>query len=114
MELPKLKVLSKVIAYDVDYGARPFQTFIEIFKFRNWLVHAKTEYLNKEDEGVLIEGEHLSKPLTEWEKMITLEKAQRFLDDTKEMLAKLHTQAGLDGDPIADIGWFSRRVNPLD
>ncbi|MEH2006511.1 hypothetical protein, partial [Nostoc sp.] len=37
----KLEKWSEMICFKIDYGRRPFQTFKEIFKFRNKLVHGK-------------------------------------------------------------------------
>ena len=41
----KLQIISSVDEFKVDYSKRPFQTFKQIFRFRNWIAHAKTEIL---------------------------------------------------------------------
>ncbi len=96
----KLEVLAKTMNFSIDVSQRPFQTFKQIFGFRNALVHARTEYVSVESEQRLGEGERPSKPQADWEKMISLRIAQRFFDDTRAMIVMLHAQAGYKQDPF--------------
>jgi hypothetical protein len=41
------------LSFQPDFEKRPFQTFRSIFKFRNWLVHAKIEKLILEGDFLL-------------------------------------------------------------
>ena len=41
----KLKAIAKSINFPLDLGKRPFQSFPEIMKYRNQLVHGKTAIL---------------------------------------------------------------------
>jgi hypothetical protein len=107
----KLDLLSTLFGYPIDYGRRPFQTFGSIFQFRNLLAHAKTEYLGDEYEEVLTELEWPTEPempQTEWEMLCNLDMAQRFVDDTKEMLVILGEKAGLEPGHLClpeTFGW---------
>ena len=100
----KLEVLAEKIGYLLNLGVRPFQTFSTIFRFRNAIAHAKTEHVQAEIKMALAEflapDEIPSEPLTEWEKLLTPETAQRFLDDSLEMIKELHKTAGLGVDPF--------------
>ncbi len=49
----KLDILSVALSFQPDFEKRPFQTFRSIFKFRNWLVHAKIEKLILEGDFLL-------------------------------------------------------------
>jgi hypothetical protein len=94
--LEKLDVLSSTLSLKLDFGKRPFQTFGKVFKFRNLLVHAKTETLITEGDFILTDTESFSKPLTEWEELLSIEHARRFLDDTEQMVAQIAVAAGID------------------
>jgi hypothetical protein len=92
----KLDVLSVNFNFQPDFGKRPFQTFEKIMKFRNLLVHAKTETLITEGEFILEDGESFPELQTEWEKLLTIDHARRFLDDTKEIVTRIAEAAGID------------------
>jgi hypothetical protein len=114
----KLDLLSTLFGYPIDHGRRPFQTFGSIFKFRNLVAHARTERLGTEYEEVLAELEWPTEPempQTKWEKVCNLDMAQRFVDDTKEMLVILGEKAGLEPGHLylpGTFGWeTSTRAN---
>ncbi len=96
----KLDVLAAALGFQPDFGKRPFQTFHSIFKLRDLLVHAKSETLTMEGEFILAEGESPPKPLTEWEELISIDGARRFLDDTKEIVTQVSGAAGLDPEKV--------------
>ena len=100
----KLEVLAEKIGYHLNLGVRPFQTFSTIFRFRNDIAHAKTEHVHAESKMALANflalDEIPPEPLTEWEKLLTPETAQRFLDDSLAMIKELHEKAGLGADPF--------------
>ena len=96
----KLDILAIVLAFQPDFGRRPFQTFQSIFKLRDLIVHAKTETLTLEGEFILDEEERPPKPLTVWEQLISVEGARRFLDDTKEIVDQVGKAAGLDPENV--------------
>lgn len=92
----KLDLLSQAIGYKLDKGCRPFQTFREAFKFRDALVHAKPFSAHAPvRSGVIppISDEAPEELKARWEKWVTLEKAQRFYDDTLKMIEILHCKA---------------------
>lgn len=93
----KLQLLAAAMDFEVDYSCRPFQTFKQIFWFRNTLVHAETELVTME---LLKEGE--SVPLTRWEKLVTLEVAQQFHSDAKAIMTQLHLHSRLAEEPLFD------------
>jgi len=96
----KLEFLSESLDIPVNFGERPFQTFITIFRFRNKLAHAETEFVEEEGEIIVKEGDPAPRPLTEWEKQINIETGQRFLDDTKEMIKYLNEKTGLKEETL--------------
>jgi len=81
----KLVILTLDFSDKIDFGKRPFQNFGEIFKYRNLLAHAKVESLknaNTPDES-------------EWEKLSTIENAEKYYNDTNDMIDKLIEYAEL-------------------
>ncbi len=86
-----------------DFSRRPFQSFNQLFKFRNSLVHGKTEtvsYVAMFDDVV----SPAKKPLADWEKICDLKHAKRLFQDMKEIIQVLHSYT-----PIASrnpFGYF--------
>ena len=104
----KLNLISEEVGFTVDYGERPFKTLPLIFRFRNKLAHAETVNLSEEGEIILDEDGQPPKPLTWWEKLVTIEGAQCFVDDSEAMIGRLRELAGLKDDPVG--GKFDTEV----
>ncbi len=98
--IKKLELLSRTIGLKVDKSCRPFQTIDDIFKFRNIMVHGKTEQVEFNNEQNLLDGEDPVFPEITWKKWITLENAQRFLDDAEKMVVEIHKAAKMRGHPF--------------
>ncbi len=94
----KLRVLAKLINYNLDFGRRPCQTFPEMFNYRNLIVHAETESLTFEEGQVYDSIDGPTEPETKWEQKTTLETAERFYEDAMELVRQLHEAAGLPED----------------
>ena len=109
----KLRVLAKQIDYNLDFSRRPCQTFADIFKYRNAIVHARTETLPFEEQVYdLTEGP--AEPKTRWEQATTLDIAERFYEDAWELVRQLHKAAGLsepDLQFLGSSGWSSVLVS---
>ena len=104
----KLDLLSKVIGYTVDTGHRPFQTFGAIFKFRNAIVHAKP-FSAQVSEGWDVASPDVPPELkAPWERLMTLDQAQRFYDDALDMVDALQQRAfdeSVDWTLQGTVGW---------
>jgi len=100
----KLSIVAKELDIDLDYSRRPFQSFKSIFKFRNLLVHAKTEHLSAENYELPEEEDeswYRDNPRSEWQEMVTFRNANQFNEDTKKIVEFLYSKMNLDGDPWA-------------
>ncbi len=96
----RLKVLLQELGMHPNMSERPFQTYNELFIFRDALVHSRVADLTL--TGSLEDyEEHPPKPLPEWEKLINLQSAQRFFDDTSQMIRLMHKKAGFERDAFA-------------
>ena len=94
----KVKLLSEKLGFPVDFGRRPFQTFIEIFDYRKLAAHAETIYFDGEFTG---ESPDLESDLTKKATPIT---ARRFHDDTGEIIRLIHSYYQPGQEPFFDIG----------
>ena len=86
----KLRVLAKLINYDLNFGTRPCQTFSKMFKYRNRMVHAETEILPYEKEQEYVPRKGPADPETWWEQATTLETAERFYRDARCLINQLN------------------------
>lgn len=92
----KLNRLLAEVDPDANLRKRPFSSFIEIFRFRDKLVHGKTITLVVTGEAYLGKDELPPPPLAKWEPLINPAIAKRFLEDTKAMIIHLNSAAGLE------------------
>jgi len=98
----KVKVISQILVFQPDYSKRPFQTFGDIFKLRNNLVHAET--IEIENGYQLSNGSATPiEILSKWEEHITFKYAKRFLDDTKEMIQEIAHAAKYNPEIVLDF-----------
>ena len=86
----KLELIASHAQYKVDYGQKPFQSFRELFKLRNQLVHGKMQVLDYKDAR---------RPTSLLETLCTGERAKSFLQDTEQMVTILHDISGVEAIP---------------
>ena len=89
---PKKKLLhiaDKHMNFRPDFSRRPFQSFSEIFDFRNTLVHGKTQVLEHDTKQEITEEP--IPPLADWEKFCTIKRAKKLYGDTEEIIRILHS-----------------------
>ncbi|VAX19421.1 hypothetical protein MNBD_NITROSPINAE03-655 [hydrothermal vent metagenome] len=92
----KYSVMCKLFKITPDYSRRPHQTVKELFKFRNFMAHGKTE-LKEVVEDINWKDEHkITPPKTEWEEYCTLKNAKRAKEDIDKIIIELNSSAGLD------------------
>ena len=89
----KLSVICKSVRFLPDYGKRPYQSLVELWRIRNILAHARTEILSVVRDGP--PPEPLEYPETDWEKQCTLKTAKRLLDDVRDVIHDLHRRTGM-------------------
>lgn len=112
--IKKLEIIAKQFSISIDYGARPFQSFKPLFKFRDFLAHGRTEQIEIKSVQVLAEGEQPKLPITKWQEQVTLENAKKYFDDVKEMIEFLHANSGDDLNPLfmpETGGWLITPIN---
>jgi len=102
----KLKHIEKCLETSFDLSKRPFQTLSDLFVYRNWLAHGKTEIILeptiiKTSSGPDFEFE------SEWEKWTTYDNAKRFKEDTYSMMHKIHRVKRLESTGLEVLGGAS-------
>jgi hypothetical protein len=96
----RLQAVLRALDMAPDMGERPFKTYKEMFEFRNALVHSRV--ITTTITGTLESmSQRPPKPLSEWEKLINQETAQRFFDDSSQIIRIMHEKAGFAEDPFA-------------
>jgi hypothetical protein len=116
MEEPKVKIKSICdhIEYPLDLGRRPFQSFTHIMKYRNLMVHAKSEFLQAtRKEKIDFRSEIPEMELADWEKITTLDYAEKYFEDTGLMIMALHKAAAFEGDPFLNGYIASWKITPI-
>lgn len=103
--LAKLKVLYSHLKLDYDSSRRPIQTIKQLFRFRNFMAHGRTETLS--GTGVLTKphpdpGENLVD--VEWEKFCNEKEAERAVEDVKAIFKTLYAAAGFDERMLYSLG----------
>lgn len=103
--LSKLRVLYVYLGLDFDTSKRPIQTVIQVFKFRNFMAHGKTEKV--EGKGTIKtptrnSAENLVE--AEWEKFCNQKEAERAFEDVKIIIKTLCEAAGFDVTFLFSLG----------
>lgn len=101
----KLELIAMQFDVELDFDNRPFQTLSDLFKFRDQLAHGKTkceeksyEYRgNREDDFGSLDPGWLKKYWSD-------EAVERVLEDTRQIIALLHTAAGFESHSVDVMG----------
>jgi hypothetical protein len=93
--LAKLRLLASEFEVQLDASRRPLQTVIELFTYRNWLVHSRSETFTKESEHTADSYEHTfyDKPLHRWESFATLANMARAIKDVEALILLLNQKS---------------------
>ncbi len=111
----KLNRISNRINHKIDFKTPPFKSFKEIKEYRDTLVHAETIRFKFEGEGYFDFAVDMPEmELTDWEKKTTPETAEKFFEDTGQMIKELHKAAGLKEDPFLDSFIYSWEAKPKE
>ena len=102
----KLNVIAEHLKVVIDKGKRPWQTFSDLFGFRNLLAHGRSEVLEESpeiplDRYNLNDAEFIK---TEWEEYCTKENAERAKEDIDQIITIFQEAAGLDVSRVFDLG----------
>ena len=94
----KLSILAKKHSIKIDFGKRPYQSVKLIFQLRDALAHGKTTEITKENYQHLNMDLTPILPLTNWEKLISLSKAEKYLADVKTVVEEFSHKGNIDSN----------------
>lgn len=102
----KLGIICNSFDISINTGARPFQTILELFSFRDNVVHSKPQFLNEKQivKSESIESARRNWPKTRWEKMCCIEFAERCYGDVMHAARILGKGAEVDWDDFLTTG----------
>ncbi len=109
----KLDFIARDCNYKIDYGSRPFQTFNDIIRFRNTMVHAESEFLEYPEEFTFV-NDIEQRLTTKWEKEIQLNTAKRYFEDILEMMDIICEQYHIDKHVCANQGNSYRHISVVE
>src|SRR5262247_2295845 len=109
--MEKLQVICSQLDYTPDFGARLFQSFTPLFRFRDRMVHGSSEHV-EHDETTRYSGKW-EVPESKWESECTLSNAQRDVSDTRAMIEAFNQRLGEKAVPIGLLGIGTTMV-PID
>lgn len=78
------------------------------------LVHGKTDYLEEENEQILTETEKPVLPQAKWEKLVDLENAMIFSEDTKVMIETINPKVGFRTNLMYAPERSSWSISPIE
>jgi len=110
----KLALLLEDLNQRPDFSNRPFQTVKDMFRFRNQLAHGRSERVEETSVQKLSPGESPHYPQVKWEAQCTQETAERFMEDARAVIVKLHEWAGLDTALLFSPGEGSAESATMD
>lgn len=108
--MDKLRRAAELAGFPLSLGQRPFQTFGDIFRFRNEMAHSCTQEVQASRTiprpTADSPAEMPKPPPTEWEAYCTPEVLQRALEDVREGLTALYNASTLvDKCPFDRENW---------
>ena len=84
----KLILIKEKLSMEININVKPFSLFNAIFKYRNMIVHGKTEYIDKPTHTNI---EALPVQFTtKWEDMTTLANANKFYEAMVAIIKSIH------------------------
>src|SRR5204863_3827272 len=90
--LAKLRLLAAEFRVELVARRRPLLTVIELFEYRNWLAHTRSETITEETEHPhdTYEETFYDKPLHRWESFATLSHMARAIEDAEALIILLN------------------------
>ena len=113
----KLDLIAQQLNIEPDFGVRPFQTLIEVFKFRNKLAHGRTTTAEFTYRSTGKAEEDFAPLDPEWlRKYWSDDAVERVLLDTGKIMELVHEKAGYNKHELHLIssGNFSERKRERD
>lgn len=103
----KLELLCEITSYAPNFGQKPYQTFNDMFKFRNLVVHAKPEEMQIDEIELHPDGSPKKLPKSKWLEICNLNTAESYLRDAESIVKDLDKTFNISiGTLITETTWF--------
>lgn len=103
-KLNKFEKLANLAEIKYDFDDRPYSTLRDLFRFRDSMAHGKT---TRDLISMSIDSFDGCLPRIQvkgnWRDIATVEYAQQALDDTNDIITKLHRLSGLGEKPFRSL-----------
>nr|SPS05723.1 conserved protein of unknown function [Candidatus Nitrotoga fabula] len=98
--LDKYTAICKNLDFTPDKSRRPYQTLINLFRFRNSIAHGKSKRLEISKDVHIDENPSRHDPKETWEKYCSLQNAKNAYKDIQQIIVELHQKAGHGNRPF--------------
>lgn len=109
----KLRIVASYLKIGLDYSKRPFQSLKDIWKFRNLVVHAKTEKIREKKIQTMRKNSFPQTTKPWWEKQCNLRVTAKWFKDTESIITNLHKAQGIEDNPFLFISVHSYVAHPI-
>ena len=111
----KLRRTAELVTYPLSLGERPFQTFYDVYKFRNMMAHSRTQEI-KVERTIPIPtqdnpAEMPKSPPSEWEAYCTPENLNKALSDVKQGITSLYNASALGEKSPFDQEYLTMKMS---
>jgi hypothetical protein len=111
----KLSLILEDLGKLPDLSRRPFQTVKTLLRLRNQLAHGRTERLEEKTVQTLSPGQRPRYPALKWETLCTETYAERFHQDSMDVIKQLDEWAEGHVNPLLfSIEEGFRSVSPIE
>jgi hypothetical protein len=110
----KLSLILEDLGKLPDLSRRPFQTVKTLLRLRNQLAHGRTERLEEKTIQTLSPGQRPRYPAVKWEALCTETYAERFHQDSMDVIRQLDEWAGHVNPFLFSLEEGFRSVSPIE
>jgi len=100
----KLQLIAMTIGAAVDRGKRPFQSWTEIFRLRNFFAHGKTQEIQDVIQDPLPRDAYFPSLDPKEITRISIDATKKILEDMQCIIEFLHRSAGLPEHSVWSVG----------
>ena len=107
--IDKLSLIALFKNIPINLKRRPFQTISTILKFRNILVHGKSETIAINEIQKLGSNENIRQPKSWWQRQCNIKSSERYFEDTEAAIRHIDKYVSNDLDPFFSLrhGYYS-------
>lgn len=103
-KMNKLNMICNHLKIDVDFGKEPFQSIKLLWKFRDYMAHARTTTIYEEWTQSKVKPIEKELPKTDWDKRCTKKETEKTINDVETIIRLIHEKANIS---IGALGMIS-------